>query len=178
MPEIRNFAFTDQLVDTEIDLSAYIEKYATDQFDMKFHNDQPVTATVKNLFQYTDIISDFKDKGSAFVLYQLRDADLPEDVSMIYYGTIDFWWAILLFNDIDAPLHQWTLSERQLHHLVDLYHRFQNKYSKDGYYTLLADTNESRRSIDVLKKEHLLEFIGELKKRVIEDQITEFTVTL
>lgn len=178
MPEIRNFAFTDQLIDTVIDLTEYIEKYSTDRFDMKFHNDQPVVATVKNLFQYTDIISDFKDKGSAFVLYQLKDGDLPEDVSKTYYGTYDFWWAILLFNSIDKPLHQWILSERQVHHLVDLYHRFQNKYSKEGYYTLLSDTNESRRSIDVLKKEHLLEFISELKKKVITEQITEFTISL
>ena len=168
MPVYPNYVFTDQLVDTTINLNAYIERYSDTRFSLNLNNKQPVVATVKNLFEYSDLIENFKERGGAYTVYYISDGELPEDVAIKYYGSEDFWWAVLLFNDMTNPMTDWPLTNTQLITLKSMYATAEDKYSEDGYYELLFDWNETKRRIEVLRLDHLYELIGQFKERVFK----------
>jgi len=171
MPLYPNYSFTDQLIDTTINLNAYITKYSDDRFTLNLNNKQPVIATVKNIFEHADLIDQFKEKGGTFLVHYVQEGELPEDLAIKYYGSEDFWWAIVLFNDMHNGFTDWPLTNDQLITLRDLYSSIEDKYSSDGYYTLLFDWNENRRKVEVLKIEHLYELIEQFKSRVFTNTL-------
>jgi len=175
---INNYSFTDQLFDTKINLSVYLEKLSTTNYTLKFNNNQPVIATVKNLFAYSTLINNYKTNSSAFVKYELKEGELPEDISLKYYNTEDFYWAILLFNNISNMFTQWPYTEEQILELTDLFVQKEDKYSKEGYYNLIFETNESKRNLDVLKIEHLYSLISEIKSDVVQTNNTQYNFTI
>lgn len=177
MPVYTNYAFTDQLIDTTINLNAYIERYSDDRFELVLNNRQPVEATVKNIFEHSDLINQFKEKGSTFFIYYVEDGELPEDIAIKFYGSEDFWWAVILFNEIQNVMTDWPLTNTQLITLKDLYSTAEDAYSAEGYFELLSDWNEGRRKIEVLKTQHLYELITQFKSRLI-DTTTPATIRL
>ena len=171
MPTYLNYAFTDQLKDTTINLNAYIEKWSDDRFTLNLNNMQPVEATVKNIFEHADLIDQFKSKGGSFIIHNVEDGELPEDLAIQYYGSEDFWWAIVLFNDIHNVFTDWPLTNDQLMNLRDLYTTNEDKFSAEGYYELLFDWNENRRKMEVLKVDQLYELIEQFKSRVYSETL-------
>ncbi len=155
-----NFNYLDQLKETTIDLTDYLTRLSTNNdTSIKFSNLQPVKVTVKNIFQQSSLVSDFKEQGAAFTTHALQDGELPEDVSMNYYETEDYWWIVCLFNGINDPLRDWLLTEEQLQYICNIYTSIEDKYSYKGYYKLLFDWNESRRKIEVMANYQLPDLI-------------------
>lgn len=45
----------------------------------------------------------------------VRDGQTPESLSYDYYKTVDFYWTILLINEIIDPYHDWPKSAQDLY---------------------------------------------------------------
>lgn len=179
----RNYSWLDQLKDTTIDFEKYIKTFSTATYTIEFSNRQPIVATIKNLFEKLDLIDDFKQRGTAFFVHNVTDGELPEDVSKRFYGTIDFWWVILVFNQITNPFTQWPMKDEALQYLSDEYLRIENKYPRDIYYSLLFEQNEKLRKLDILKPRQLQDLIFQYKNSVVADDSLnvinkQFTITL
>lgn len=182
---ITNFSWLDQLKDTTINFEKYIETFSTAEYTIEFRNEQPVTATVANLFEKLDLVSDFKEQGTAFFRYNIREGELPEDVAISVYDSRDFWWVIMIFNNITDPLTQWPMRDEAIHYLADDLSTIENKYSRDTYYDLLFEQNEKLRAVDVLNPDQLNELIFQYEDNIATDGSTsavslnkQFTIIL
>lgn len=182
MTEI-NYSWLDQLQDTTMDFTDYINTFSTATYTIKFSNRQPIIATVKNIFNKIVLTTDIKDKNTAFFQHNIREGELPEDIARRYYGTEDYWWVALIFNNITKPLTQWPVKDEALHYLADEFLRIEDKYSRSTYYDLLFENNEKSRKIDILAPEQLQELITQYKEKTTSDNIDselnkQFTIVL
>lgn len=182
---ITNFSWFDQLKDTTINFEKYIETFSTATYTIEFRNEQPVIATVANLFEKLDLVNDFKERGTSFIRYNIKEGELPEDVANTVYDSIDFWWVVLIFNGITNPLTQWPMRDEAIHYLADNLLTIENKYSRDTYYDLLFEQNEKLRVIDVLNPEQLNDLIFQYEDNIATDGSTssvnlnkQFTIIL
>jgi len=63
-------------------------------------------------------------------IYRITSEDMmrPDLISEKAYGTVNFWWVILAFNDIENPLVELTPGILlEIPHKMDIYN-FQRKY--------------------------------------------------
>lgn len=51
--------------------------------------------------------------------YSIRDGELPHMISFRLYGTVDYWWTILLLNDIYDFDSQWPRNHEVLNDYID-----------------------------------------------------------
>lgn len=51
--------------------------------------------------------------------YSIRDGELPHMISHRLYGTVDYWWTILLLNDIYDFDNQWPRNHEVLNDYID-----------------------------------------------------------
>lgn len=56
--------------------------------------------------------------------YTVREGERPEDIAFDYYGTIDYYWIILMANDIQNYYTDWVMDDQTLHKYIA------NKYAK------------------------------------------------
>ena len=159
----------DQLQDTTVDLTAYLSKFSDSNYTLELRNAQPVVATIKNLFEKLTLIETFKERNAQFRLYRILDRELPEDVAIKFYGSEDFWWAIMLWNEIQSPLTEWPLTEEQLNFMADTLVTLEDKYPRATYYNLLVDRNEDIREIEILAPNQLQELIFQLRNSILAE---------
>ena len=67
----------------------------------------------QNLTSYVDLIDDIKDEVSLYETYYVRDGDRPDQLSLKFYNTTDFYWTFFLMND-HVRVQGWPLSNYQL----------------------------------------------------------------
>lgn len=176
---IRNYIFTDQLVDVEIDFTKYLTNFSDDNYTLEFRNIQPVKATLKDIFSFLDLLPDYKDRGTSFRQYIVKEGELPEDVALRFYGSEDYWWVICLFNDIKNPLTDWPLTEEQINYLADLLSSKEDKYDRDSYYTLLFEENNIKKELEILKNAQVFTLIDQFRNSVIvENLLTGTTLSI
>ena len=68
--------------------------------------------TVRNIMKRTKIKQSVKQDLAAYYPYFVKEGERPDIVSYNYYGTVDYAYLILLFNDIIDPHFDWPLSSR------------------------------------------------------------------
>lgn len=59
----------------------------------------------------------YKNIESNYILkeYAIRNSPRPELLSYMLYGTTDYYWVILLINEIYDPFYDWIMSEQSVH---------------------------------------------------------------
>lgn len=155
------FNFLEQFSNIEIDLSGIL-----DEFNIELSNDQPVKATIKNIFEIVKFDHKTLFLNASFTEYEIEQNDLPEDIALKYYGNLDYWWLVLLSNNIVNPFTEWHLSDDQIYDIALFLSQNQNELSFDGYYNVLAEQNDNKRKIQLLKRDYLPRFLKELKSRI------------
>ncbi len=65
---------------------------------------------VTNLLRRVKVRSKVRDNISLFDKYDLDIGDTPESVSYKVYGTVDYYWVILLMNDVKDRYYDWPLN--------------------------------------------------------------------
>ena len=68
---------------------------------------------VTNLLRRVQIKRGLKDSGALFDLYDIMGEDTPESVSEQYYGDQQYYWIILLFNDVKDRFYDWPMTSTQ-----------------------------------------------------------------
>jgi len=80
-----------------------------------------------------------KNNIKNFFLYNLSHGDTPEDLSMEFYGTDEYWYMILLVNDIEDPFYEWVLSDEECMN-------YAKKFIDRNYSTLIGDDKNEKIS--------------------------------
>lgn len=125
--------------------------------------------------------SGFDNEKALYTLYDVREGERPEDVSFKFYGSQEYHWVILLFNEIINSYEEWYMTEQQV---IDI---AQSKYSdiyaihhheKDGFINSTGmgklvtnldyeiSLNESKRRVKILNNIHLKIFLDEYRKKL------------
>lgn len=163
-----NLDYFDNFFDQKIDLSKYLTRFSTEEYNLKFSNLQPVTVTIKNLFEQSKIIQDYRIKVTTFTKYRIQDKEKLEDISYNLYDTVDFWWIIAVFNDIKNPFYDLPLSEEQIVVLAQTLKEREGKYPEAVYYKLIAADNEERREILAPKREQISNIVWSFRQDRLE----------
>ena len=78
---------------------------------------------VTDILRRVKVRNEIKNNVSAFSSYRVPAGERPEDVSYKFYGTVDYYWIVLLMNDIKDRFYDWPLTAHQFEKYV------QDKYS-------------------------------------------------
>ena len=70
---------------------------------------------LSNICRRVTIPPSVRDNASLFMPYIIEDGERPDQISSRLYGSTDYWWLILLTNNIINPDLEWPLPE----HLLD-----------------------------------------------------------
>ncbi|NCP97763.1 hypothetical protein GW796_05920 [archaeon] len=164
-----NFSFFDQFPDIEIDLTDYLESLSTTSgTSYIMSNRQPVKTTIKNMFIKYQLDDKYKNDINLINRYEILEGELPDMVSYKNFNTVDFWWLILVFNNITDPLSEWPLSQEQLNTLSDLYFEEEGLYSRNTYYDMLFESNELKRYIILPRTQTLNDIIWAYQQKILE----------
>jgi hypothetical protein len=68
---------------------------------------------ITDLLRRVKVRDGIKNNVSVFDKYNVPDGQTPEQTSELLYGTQDYWWVILLMNNIKDRYYDWPLSTRQ-----------------------------------------------------------------
>lgn len=117
--------------------------------------------TMTDLFKRIKVIDDYKLDTQYYNTYWIQDGETPELLSYKFYGTTDYWWTILLFNDIYDPFFDWPLSDESIRTLTLKLISDDSEYT-EKYDELVAE-NDAKKEIKILKKGAILKIIRTLQ---------------
>lgn len=69
---------------------------------------------VKNFFRKVKLRDDAYQFTTLFTKYNIQDGETPEDVSFKFYQDINYYWILLLINDIQNVNKDWPMSGQVL----------------------------------------------------------------
>jgi len=81
---------------------------------------------VPDILRRVKIKSAIKDNLSLFDKFDVNNGETPEEVSYKVYGTTDYFYVILLINEITDRYYGWPLSDQAFEEYV------KNKYANPG----------------------------------------------
>lgn len=81
---------------------------------------------------------------SALAEYEVQSGETPEMTSYKLYGTVDYYWVILLVNNVKDRYYDWPLSEQQFEEYVN------SKYSNPlaTHHYEITQTSGPTNSVD------------------------------
>ena len=60
-----------------------------------------------------------KETASSFILYDIQEGMTPEQVAREVYGDDQYFWVVLLFNELLDPQYRFPLRSRSLDYFID-----------------------------------------------------------
>jgi hypothetical protein len=85
----------------------YFSKFPNLVYDMKGDGNVKL---VTNILRRIKVRDKVRDNLSLFDNYDLDIGDTPESVSYKVYGSVDYYWVILLMNNIKDRYYDWPLN--------------------------------------------------------------------
>ena len=105
---------------------------------------------VTNILRRVKVKDSIKDDVALFDKYRVKAGESPEMVSMRFYGTVDYYWVVLLMNDIKDRFYEWPLSEQDFESYV------KEKYEVPGA-TRHFEISQSSGKTSSIDYSHLVE---------------------
>lgn len=87
-------------------MSKYFSYFPTVEHDLT-NNGQLVELT--NILRRFAIRSSVKDNVDVFYEYDIQAGDRPDTIAEKYYGSANYAWIVLHYNDITDPIFGWAL---------------------------------------------------------------------
>lgn len=78
-----------------------------------------VYKVVPDLLRRVKIRSAIKDNLSLYSNYTVRNGDTPESLSYKFYGSVEYYYVILLLNSITDRYYDWPLSDQEFEEYVN-----------------------------------------------------------
>lgn len=80
-----------------------------------YNKDSKNPVLIRDLyFQTSFYFQRFKENINIYEPYLIQDGDTPEDISFEFYQTYDYYFLILLLNDMKDPFYDWPLTNDEL----------------------------------------------------------------
>lgn len=73
---------------------------------------------VTNIFSRVRAKLESQTDRAVFYTYDILDEQTPEIVAWKYYGSVDYTWVVLIFNNILDPVFDWILNHHQLNSYI------------------------------------------------------------
>jgi len=105
---------------------------------------------VTNILKRVKVRDGIKNDVSLFDKYQVKFGESPEIVSYRLYDTVDYYWTILLMNNIRDRFYEWPLSEQQFEEYVNA--KYTNPLAVHHY-----EVTQSSGPTTSLDNSHLIE---------------------
>lgn len=116
---------------------------------------------IKNLFNKLYLQNyDFTSNSDFLINYTVADGETPESVSYKYYGTTEYWWIVMMINNIKDVFYDWPMMITEVKEYAE---EMQALFPDDSQYDtekLIAE-NEEKRYIKLLKETYLNELISD-----------------
>ena len=127
---------------------------------------------VPDIFNRYKIINKIKENVAYYRKYTVNEGETPEYVSQIFYNTTDFWWLILLINDITDPYFGWLMTTKEiesyseklvidehgtLEDWLEVSGNTENEYNNFIYIKIaeISSENDNKREIYILNSEYI-----------------------
>ena len=88
----------------------FFSKFPKLIYDIKGDKNRKV---VTDVLRRVKVRSKLAKVANLFDKYDVPDGETPEQVSEAVYGSQDYWWVLLLMNNIKDRYYDWPLSTRQ-----------------------------------------------------------------
>lgn len=88
-----------------------------DRFPKRWFNVNGQQELLTNVCRRVTIPQSVKDRSSLYIPYTIRDGDRPDILSRKLYGTPDYWWIILMVNDVFDFYQDWPIDD---HDVLDI----------------------------------------------------------
>lgn len=165
-----DFSYFDQYADIEIDLTSYLTSIPTTG-SFTFNNIQPVVTNVKNLFTKYEILFEYKKNVDLILSYKVQDNEFIENVSYNVYGSPEYWWIVVVFNNIKEPFKDWPLTQDQIISIATKLYNNERKYKYDTYFQFISERNEIKRNIILPKNDVLKDIIWKYRQAILAESI-------
>jgi len=83
----------------------------------------------------------------SIVNYYVTDGEMPEHVSMALYGTVEYYWTVLVLNDIINLNTDWPIHQNNMFDYVE--DKYGANNATDTHHYILADTEDDDEPIIV-----------------------------
>ncbi len=81
---------------------------------------------ITNFLKRVKVRDSVLDNISNFSTYTVKSGETPESVSYKFYRTVEYYWIVLLANNVKDRFYDWPLSEQQFETYVN------DKYTNPG----------------------------------------------
>ena len=140
-------------------------KYFINLENISYELNEGEVITIKNLFNKLYLQNYDYDNDSEFMIeYTVSNGETPESVSNKYYGTTEYWWIVMMVNNIKDVFYDWPMSMEEIKAYAT---EMQKLFPTDSQYdtsTLILE-NDNKRFIKILKEEYLNDLISEYLTR-------------
>lgn len=66
-------------------------------------------ATVLDIFRRCAFISEYKPYSDLYTTYTILEGETPESIALREYGSVNYFWVVLIFNEIHSMYTDWPL---------------------------------------------------------------------
>lgn len=115
------------------------------------------TKTLTNVFRRMKPIENIMKDIRLYYDYTIQDEQKPFMVSHEFYGTVDYEWIILLFNQIHDPFFQWPLSNSEFDRFIEKkYGSHQNALQKIKHYEQIVQPHTKTYDGNVVQEKTIV----------------------
>ena len=101
---------------------------------------------VTDIFRRIKVREQLKTNAALFSKYSVPSGEQPETTSYKHFGTTDYFWIILLLNDITDRYYGWPLSDQDFEkYVTDKYTNPQGIH----HYEVTQDSGDTTKKIEV-----------------------------
>tara|TARA_R110000824_G_scaffold49838_13_gene139700 strand:+ start:697 stop:1380 length:684 start_codon:yes stop_codon:yes gene_type:complete len=84
-------------------------KYFNELSHVYYGDSEENFKVVCDIFKRVRVRLEAQSDRAVYYEYQIKDGDTPENISHRYYGSVDYYWVVLLMNEIIDPDFDWPL---------------------------------------------------------------------
>lgn len=71
-------------------------------------------SVVRDIMRRSKFISSVTDYSDIYNQYTIQDGDTPESIANEIYGSPNFFWVVMLFNEIHSQYAEWPMTDLNL----------------------------------------------------------------
>jgi len=96
--------------------------------------------SVVDITRKSSMIEDALNNSLLILPYTVVDGERPEDIAYAYYGTIEYYWVILMVNNINNYYEDWVMTSDAFNNY--LMKKYEEQSGKKGYEVISWTQNE------------------------------------
>ncbi len=102
---------------------SYFAQFPKIQYDIKGDGNVNV---IPDIFRRIKLKNKIRDNLVILDKYDLTDGEKPEDVAFKIYGSVDYYWVVLLVNNVVDRYYDWPMGFQEFENYVN------DKYAEPG----------------------------------------------